>query len=52
MVQNFSIKIYKDKTNEMLKDIHITKLKDKNPFNVPEGNNYSKKFPKNSNLTK
>jgi len=43
MIQNFAIKIYKDKTNEILLDINVTKLKDKKPFNVLEGKkNYIK----------
>jgi len=37
MIQNFSIKIYKDKSEDIIKDIHITKIKDKIPFNIPEG---------------
>lgn len=37
ILRNFSIKIYNDKSNELMKDIHLTKSKDKNPFNVVEG---------------
>ena len=44
MVQNFAIKIYKDKSNELLEDIHITSPKDKKPFKVSEGIFKSKYF--------
>lgn len=36
MVRNFSIKIYSDKTKEIVEDIYIDKIRDKKAIHIKE----------------